>query len=180
VGAIYHPKAVIVNPVFLQTLPFKEVMNGLAEAIKHSLTDSKAHYELVKKYVAEYKFDPIITASLQYKTSIVQQDLNEQHLRKVLNFGHTAGHAIETLLLERKEEVKHGFCIAYGIVTALELSKQVYKQKEDKWSEITEKLRKYYPVRPLKKQDVKKIINIMRQDKKNVKALEDTVEIMKI
>jgi len=169
-GAIYHPKAVIVNPVFLQTLPFKDVMSGLAETIKHSLTDGKAHYDLVRKNVAEFKLEPIIISSLQFKTSIVQQDLYEQNLRKVLNFGHTAGHAIETLLIERGEKVKHGECVVYGMVTALELSRQVYKQKENKWSEIIELLRKYYPVLPLKKQDLRKLLKIMKQDKKNVKG----------
>ncbi len=112
VGAFYQPKAVVIDPDVLKTLPARQISNGLAEAIKIGLTSDKSLFELFENGDYKDNIDLIIEKSITAKKNVVQQDEKESNLRKILNFGHTVGHAIEGLNLGK---LYHGECVALGM-----------------------------------------------------------------
>ena len=114
VGAFYQPKKVLIDLDLLHTLPKRQVSNGLAEAVKMSLTSDAGLFELFEKGNIEAHMDEIITRSLMIKKSVVEQDEKEQGLRKILNFGHTIGHGVESF--ERLNGLYHGECVALGMI----------------------------------------------------------------
>ena len=113
-GAFYQPKKVLIDPELLKTLPPRQIANGLAEAIKMALTSDAELFELIEKGNTEARMDEIIIRSLQVKKAVVEQDEKESGLRKILNFGHTIGHGIESS--ENMSELFHGECVALGLV----------------------------------------------------------------
>ena len=111
VGAFYQPKKVLIDPDLLKTLPPRQIANGMAEAIKMSLTSDKELFELFETQVIERNLEEIILRSLNIKKSVVEQDEKEAGLRKILNFGHTVGHGIEST-----SELYHGEAVALGML----------------------------------------------------------------
>ena len=114
VGAFYQPKTVLIDPELLETLPQRQISNGLAEAIKMSLTSDEKLFELIENEDIESNIDEVIIRSLNIKKSVVEQDERESGLRKVLNFGHTIGHGIESSA--GMASLYHGECVALGII----------------------------------------------------------------
>ena len=114
VGAFYQPKKVLIDPDVLATLPQRQINNGLAEALKMSLTSDKEMFGFFENEDILEKLDTIIVRSLQIKRSVVEQDEKENGLRRILNFGHTIGHAIESE--EELNGLYHGECVALGMV----------------------------------------------------------------
>ena len=114
VGAFYQPSMVLIDPDLLKTLPPRQLANGLAEAIKMSLTSDKALFELLEQQDPADHLDEIIVRSLMIKKSVVEQDEKETGLRRILNFGHTIGHGIESS--EGMEGLYHGECVALGML----------------------------------------------------------------
>lgn len=125
IGAFYQPKLVYTNISTLKTLPRREFISGLAEVLKHSLVKNPNFYD----YLMENK-DKILTQdeitllemtyeSCRIKCSVVEEDAKESNLRRILNFGHTLGHALETV---SDFSILHGECVAYGIVMAAYIS----------------------------------------------------------
>lgn len=114
VGAFYQPKKVLIDPELLKTLPPRQISNGLAEAVKMALTSDQALFELFEHRDIEENLDEIILRSLHIKKSVVEQDEKEAGLRKILNFGHTVGHGIESS--EGMSELYHGECVALGML----------------------------------------------------------------
>ena len=113
VGAFYQPKKVIIDPDVLKTLPKRQIANGLAEAVKMALTSDEELFELFEKANPEDCIDEIIVRSLNIKKYVVEQDEKEAGLRKILNFGHTIGHGIES---EQGGRLYHGECVALGMI----------------------------------------------------------------
>lgn len=111
VGSFYQPKKVLVDPDLLKTLPPRQIANGMAEAIKMSLTSDKELFELFETQVIERNLEEIILRSLSIKKAVVEQDEKEAGLRKILNFGHTVGHGIEST-----SELYHGEAVALGML----------------------------------------------------------------
>ena len=111
VGAFYQPKKVLIDPDVLKTLPKRQISNGLAEAIKMALTSDKELFDLLETKDILENIDEIIIKSLEIKRMVVQQDEKEKGLRKILNFGHTIGHAIEST-----KKLYHGECVALGMI----------------------------------------------------------------
>ena len=114
VGAFYQPKKVLIDPELLQTIPKRQISNGLAEAIKMALTSDQALFDIFEHGDVETQIDQIIIRSLQIKKSVVEQDEKEAGLRKILNFGHTIGHGIESS--ENLSKLYHGECVALGMI----------------------------------------------------------------
>ena len=114
VGAFYQPKKVLIDPDLLETLPQRQIANGLAEAIKMSLTSDKALFALFEHQDIESNLEQIIIRSLHIKKAVVEQDEKENGLRKILNFGHTIGHGIESS--EGMSGLYHGECVALGML----------------------------------------------------------------
>ena len=111
VGAFYQPKKVLIDPDLLKTLPPRQMANGLAEAIKMALTSDSELFALLEEQDVEANLDTIIVRALRIKQSVVEQDEKEAGLRKILNFGHTIGHGIESC-----GDLYHGECVALGML----------------------------------------------------------------
>lgn len=114
VGAFYQPKKVLIDPELLKTLPPRQISNGLAEAVKMALTSDPQLFDIFEHKDIEENLDEIIIRSLQIKKNVVQQDEKESGLRKILNFGHTIGHGIESS--GEPGELYHGECVALGLI----------------------------------------------------------------
>lgn len=114
VGAFWPPRAVLIDPDTLTTLPARQVANGMAEAVKMALTHDPALFALFERGEQFSKIDTVIERSLLIKKSVVEQDEREGGLRRVLNFGHTLAHAIESA--EDMAHFYHGECVAIGML----------------------------------------------------------------
>ena len=114
VGAFYQPKAVLIDPDVLSTLPRRQVSNGLAEAVKMALCFDRAAFALFETEDAGENMDRIIENALRTKKHVVEQDEKEHGLRRALNFGHTLGHGIEAM--QGKDGLYHGECVALGML----------------------------------------------------------------
>ena len=112
VGAFYQPKAVLIDPDVLSTLPKRQIANGLAEALKMAMTSDVELFEIFERGEALEKIDAVIERSLRIKKSVVEQDEKESGLRRILNFGHTLGHGIEAA---SEGKLYHGECVALGM-----------------------------------------------------------------
>ncbi|MDN3505196.1 MAG: 3-dehydroquinate synthase [Rhabdochlamydiaceae bacterium] len=135
IGSFYIPSLIVVDPMFLRTLPDEEMKNGLSEMIKHSLvSDSNLFTELYNS--PEYYRTPLILRSIEIKYSIIGKDLLDRGLRNLLNFGHSIGHAIE---LTSNYQVGHGLAVAMGIMTECRLSKELSKEDLQQIDSIFEK-----------------------------------------
>lgn len=127
IGCFCQPQAVFINPNTLNTLSSQQLRQGFAEMIKHGLIASKAHFNaLYANHTALKAKDPtllgqMITQSIEIKKRFVVQDPLDQHLRQVLNFGHTMGHAIETC---SQYTIAHGDAVAIGMMMEATLSYQ--------------------------------------------------------
>ncbi len=114
VGAFYQPKRVIIDSNVLKTLPKRQIANGLAESVKMSLTSDKDLFELFETEDINTNIDKIIEASLRIKKAVVEEDEKESGLRKILNFGHTVAHGIESD--SGMNQWYHGECVAVGMI----------------------------------------------------------------
>ena len=146
VGAFYQPKKVLIDPELLKTLSERQISNGLAEAIKMSLTSDKELFDIFESKDIESSIDEIILRSLNIKKSVVEEDEKESCLRKILNFGHTVGHGIESAA---QGELYHGECVALGMIPmcaesirsrVIEVLKRcgLYRTLEYDWTKISE------------------------------------------
>ncbi len=114
IGAFYQPKKVIIDPNVLATLEKRQVAAGMAEAIKMSLTSDADMFAMLEEADDIYAdIDTVIEKALLIKKHVVECDEKEAGLRKILNFGHTVGHGIET---ERAGALYHGECVALGML----------------------------------------------------------------
>ena len=116
VGAFYQPKRVIIDPNVLSTLPARHINAGLAEALKMSVTCDASLFDLFENGDPYENIDTIIEKAIIIKKDIVEKDEKEAGLRKVLNFGHTIGHAIESVSASGKDPLYHGECVALGMI----------------------------------------------------------------
>lgn len=113
-GAFYQPKKVLIDPNLLKTLQKRQISNGLAEAIKMGLTSDKELFGIIESKDIESNIDEIIIRSLNVKKSVVEQDEKEAGIRRILNFGHTVGHGIESSA--GADGLYHGECVALGMI----------------------------------------------------------------
>ena len=114
VGAFYQPQKVVIDPDTLKTLPKRQIANGLAEAVKMGLTSDKELFNIFEKGSVDESLEEIIERSLLVKKKVVEQDEKETGLRKILNFGHTVGHGIESEA--ELSGLYHGECVALGML----------------------------------------------------------------
>ena len=126
IGSFYQPLAVIADPMVLGTLPRREFRAGLYEVVKYGMTSSPALFDrIVRDRKAIFArspeaLTPIIAESCRIKADVVSADEREAGPRRILNFGHTAGHAIEAVTKYRR--YRHGEAVGYGMLVAAELA----------------------------------------------------------
>ncbi len=114
VGAFNQPKKVLIDPDVLATLDKRQIANGLAEAVKMSLTSDKELFKMFESGEYKTNIDEVIIRSLKVKKYVVEQDEKETGLRKILNFGHTVAHAIESNI--NMSGLYHGECVGLGML----------------------------------------------------------------
>ena len=168
IGVFQKPKAVIINTEFLETLPERELRSGYGEVIKHALIADRSHWEIIKnKSLHDFNWTKIVSHSVHIKADVTEQDPTEKGLRKILNFGHTIGHAIETFYLETDKKLFHGEAIAAGMVTEAFVAFQKGFISENDCDEIKSYIIKIYGQREIPETDIDQIIPLTLQDKKN-------------
>ena len=126
VGAFHQPKAVLIDPTILESLPQKEILSGLAEVIKYGAIQDRDFLTWVSSELDDIKtfdFESAITRCCAIKADVVSQDERESGLRRILNFGHTIGHAIEAHM--GYGDIRHGEAVAYGMNCAAWISEQL-------------------------------------------------------
>lgn len=116
VGAFYPPKAVLIDPDTLLTLPKRQIAAGLAESIKMAMTFDAEFFSFLEENDPMESLETVIEHSLRMKKAVVEKDEKEAGLRKVLNFGHTLGHAIERESHKGKNQLLHGECVSLGMI----------------------------------------------------------------
>lgn len=171
IGTFSAPLGVIIYPPFLKTLSEREWLSGYAEIIKHALiADAKAWRNIVDYGVQREKIEEIILHSVNIKNTIVENDPKEKGPRKALNFGHTIGHAIETLSLEKGEHpLLHGEAIAVGMICESWISWKMTGLPKKDMETVTKTLFSVYKFFNLNKFDNHRLIELMKKDKKNEK-----------
>lgn len=126
IGVFAPARFVLLDTEFLRSLDMENLRSGYAEMLKHGLISSKKHWAELINFDMEkvdYKLlQQLVAQSVSIKEKIVEQDPYEKDIRKALNFGHTAGHAFESLALEQKQPCLHGYAVAWGMVCELYLS----------------------------------------------------------
>ncbi len=169
IGAFYQPKLVFINVHTIKTLPKREVSAGLAEVIKHGLILDVEYCEYIKDNAQKiFNFDENVLQYLAKKNcsikgSVVEADEKESDLRAILNFGHTIGHAIETV---QNFELLHGECVAIGIVGAYRLAYYLGVVTEVMVEKVKEILQKLELPISLPELDVEKVYSHIFYDKK--------------
>jgi 3-dehydroquinate synthase len=170
VGVFSDPKELFIYPAFLKTLSPREFRSGFAEILKHALVADAEFWHRLKDIQPDPsgEWEEIILCSVRIKTSIVEEDPYESGKRKILNFGHTVGHAMETYFLERSESsLLHGEAVAAGMVCEAFLSNAHAGLSKDELEEITATILKLYGGFTLDPMDDQRILELMRHDKKN-------------
>jgi 3-dehydroquinate synthase len=127
IGLFSEPNSVIINPNFLKTLNERDIKSGLAEMMKYAFIADESFLDLDSDNYLDF-----IEKAATIKDDIVSLDMKETGLRKILNFGHTIGHALESYYLEKENYLTHGEAVALGIYSALYLSVK-YCGLDDKW-----------------------------------------------
>ena len=171
IGVISNPDLVLVDPYFLGTLPVEELRSGYAEMLKHGLIHSQSYWDAVKN--ADFsKFEDLgalIRQSVEIKNEVVLKDPYEKDLRKSLNYGHTLGHAIESLFMEdaSKNRLLHGEAIAVGMILANYLSSEITGLNKTICDKASRAILDYYQPVSFTDKDIDDIIQLLKYDKKN-------------
>ncbi|NPV00149.1 MAG: 3-dehydroquinate synthase [Brevinematales bacterium] len=172
-GVFHQPKAVIIDTDFLKTLPRRDLINGMAEVIKHGIIADSKYFDFIAKKLSKIKkldgdtLIEMINGSCRIKSSVVSADEKEAGLRQTLNFGHTVGHAVEAASDYR---IPHGYAVAIGMAAEAYLSLQRGILSEKEFERIGRVLKAYGLLKYaalLDKMDMDKIIQASTRDKKN-------------
>ncbi|ACY40500.1 3-dehydroquinate synthase [Blattabacterium sp. (Blattella germanica) str. Bge] len=176
IGSFYIPEFLIVDTRFLKTLPEKEILSGMAEMFKHGLIADKdfwIHMNQIKNINNINQWDHLIRHSILIKQKIVDKDPKEKGLRKILNFGHTIGHALESYFMNTEKEVLHGIAVIMGIICESWISYKINGLSIYDYKNIKSTLSGLYPMQKkiydLSDSEIEKILMIMEYDKKNEK-----------
>lgn len=171
IGTIRLPMMVIVDIAFLDSLPQSQIRSGMAEMIKHALIAGNASWANIHRMDAKNKseFKKLIKESINIKNEIVLEDPLEEGKRKILNYGHTLGHAIESYFLNTKEKepLLHGEAIAVGMILATYFSHILLGLEKEKLQEISKTILSYFPKQNFSADDIENIQNLTIYDKKN-------------
>jgi 3-dehydroquinate synthase len=169
IGVFQNPLRVFLDQTFFETLAAAELRSGYAEIIKHCLIrDAEKFDEITKTPYEALNLSELTRHSVEIKNDVVLEDPTEQGLRKILNFGHTIGHAIESFYLEQPgKKLLHGEAIAVGIICETFLSMKKLEVSEDDLKQATNYMLEIYQSKPIPEEDIEAIIALTRQDKKN-------------
>ena len=167
IGTIYQPKKVFINPNFMNSLPLREISSGMGELIKYGLIWDKDFLNDVLKYGennSQKNISYFIYKSCQIKSQIVEKDEKDKGLRKILNFGHTIGHALESYF--EYETIKHGESVALGMICESWISKEMGLIESKTYESIHRSITSL-SLPKINKIDKKKFYDFILKDKKH-------------
>ena len=184
IGTFTPPVATLIHPDFLRTLPSTELLSGFAEMLKHALIASPKEWikllQLAQEELPQEQFVEALSsigalqASIQIKENVVSQDPREAGLRKILNFGHTVGHAIESTMLHHTtphytmlHHTSHGYCVLWGMVAEVYLSVVHTGCPREVLQQLTQIMLQWYGRPQCDCKQREELIARMYQDKKN-------------
>ena len=170
IGLFKDPKAVFIHNGFLNTLPERELRSGFAEIMKHALIADPELWRLISKIdkIEIEKVDPLIIKALMIKKQIVEKDPFENGMRKILNFGHSIGHAIESNSMKDGDRLLHGESIAIGMICESFISRELLKLSEQELNKIIERFTHFFGKVDLSRFSTDAILDYLKLDKKNV------------
>lgn len=168
VGAFADARLVGVMPDFLETLPEDELRSGLAEMLKHGLIADVNHFKMLAKLSPEHPHieEELLRQTIWIKQQITKQDPKESGLRKILNFGHTVGHALESHSYESGQPLTHGHAVALGMMVELQLSVQYTGLTMAEADEARAVLERFFPWPDIEWNGAL-LLKLMQGDKKN-------------
>ena len=172
IGAFYQPHAVVVDPSVLGTLPRREFRAGLYEVVKYGMTSSASLFDrIARERTAIFAKDPavltaVIAESCRIKAGVVSADEREAGPRRILNFGHTAGHALEAVTKYRR--YRHGEAVAYGMLVAAELASGRGALADRDRQALADLIASLGPLPPIADVSIADILDAMKHDKKMV------------
>jgi len=168
IGTFAQPKAVFMEHSFINTLPQRQILSGLAEMLKHGLIADADYWNELKVSDLKSPSAELIYQSVLIKNNIVLEDPKEHGIRKALNFGHTIGHAVETYSLENdKDHLTHGEAIAIGMICEAWLSRHRTGLSESELNEIVSVFTGLYPAYDISHSCHGILYGLMQKDKKN-------------
>lgn len=175
VGAFYEANAVIIDITFLKSLNKENLLSGYAEMIKHALIAPTQHYD--KLITLDFTQKPdlsllqtLVEESINVKKQIVNNDPLEKGLRKVLNIGHTIGHAFEGFALHKESPILHGYAVAWGIICELYISHKLCNFPIEILRPIINRIKELYGVYTINCKEYEELFNYILHDKKNTKG----------
>lgn len=167
-GVFNEPETVVIAPGFLKTLPQNELRSGYAEIIKHGLIRDLTYFRRLKSQDWENQdWESLIRHSVGIKKAVVEADPKENGLRKILNFGHTIGHAFESFFLDTPNHLLHGEAIALGMIAEGFLSFEKIGLSFEEFEELSRFLLKVYGKVEFSLHELDPILDLCTQDKKN-------------
>jgi 3-dehydroquinate synthase len=168
IGTFSQPKAVFISNKFLETLDDRQILSGFAEVIKHGLIKDKDLFIRCKAVNLPEIPEGLVYDSVVIKNSVITEDPTEKGIRKILNFGHTIGHAIEGYSLANDvNPLLHGEAIAIGMVCEAYLSYKFNNLEKSELDEIVSYLQSIYPSYQLNSAIYPELLDLMKNDKKN-------------
>ena len=174
IGVFQNPTSTWIDTCFLATLPLDELRSGLAEVMKHGLIASVAYWQRLPDFFSPQAMDwqYVVAESIEIKKNIVALDFKENDIRKVLNFGHTIGHALESFsLLKAKQQntkaLLHGEAVAIGMMAEAFLSVKYASLPQKDFEAIVRKISNYFHDISLVEYDFVEVAKLALQDKKN-------------
>jgi 3-dehydroquinate synthase len=171
IGVINSGAMVLIDTSYLYSLPANQLRSGYAEMLKHGLIQNEDYWNRLRNVsnLTLSHLDDLIYESVIIKNHVVTQDPRENGIRKTLNYGHTLGHAIESLFLEdtSKTTLLHGEAIAIGMVLATYISNKLLGFPEQKLNDVKSTMINLYGKVSFNENDYQNIINLLKFDKKN-------------
>ncbi|MFD2744242.1 MULTISPECIES: 3-dehydroquinate synthase [Sphingobacterium] len=168
IGTFTQPKAVFISSKFLESLDSRQLLSGFAEVIKHGLIQDKALFQRCQQINIENIDKQVVYDSVMIKNNIVKEDPTENNIRKILNFGHTIGHAVEGYSLTHDQNpLLHGEAVAIGMLCEAYLSTQSGTLSMEELKGIEQYLLRTYPYYTIAPSIDEELFRLMRNDKKN-------------
>ena len=172
IGAFHQPRLVVIDPLLVATLPRREFRAGLYEVVKYGMTSSRGLFDRVGRSVKDlFKRDPdvlqpVIAESCGIKADVVARDEREAGPRRVLNFGHTAGHALEAIT--KYKRFRHGEAVGYGMLVAAEVGVGRGRLAASDRDALATLIRRLGPLPSISDLGIAEMLEAMRRDKKVV------------
>lgn len=169
IGIFKQPALTVIDTGFLKTLSPNEIRSGFAEIIKHALIRDAALWNQIKSQPIENQnWETLVKQNVAIKAAITQADPTEKGMRKLLNFGHTLGHAIESFFLQTNAKIMHGEAVAAGIITESWIAVEQGILSKESFEEILGYIQSQYQKLPITEAHIESISLLTLQDKKNV------------